>query len=312
MRNMARIADRVRVAGEAVRNRVQTGGATIRDRVTATAHSLRKRWRWFDHLAEAYGLYQDKRGGSLAGATTFFGFLSFFPLVALAYSIGGYAASVSPQARDWLRNGIQSVLPGLAHQLELQSIADARVGTGIAGLLGLLIAGLGGIGSVRDGLHVIWGSATGSGHVVVQKVWDTAVLCALGLCLLVSAAASALAVPAATAVLGWAGFAGSLGAEFLIRLLAIAVAVIFDGVMFALIFSRLSGTKVPRQRLLPGALVGAIGFEALKLIGVYLVARTTHNPVYASFAVMVGLLVWINLVARLTFLTAAWTATSQR
>src|SRR6266536_1161057 len=295
MRNMARIADRVRVAGEAARNRVQAGGATIRDRVTATAHSLRKRWRWFDHLAEAYGLYQDKRGGSLAGATTFFGFLSFFPLVALAYSIGGYAASVSPQARDWLRNGIQSVLPGLAHQLELQSIADARVGTGIAGLLGLLIAGLGGIGSVRDGLHVIWGSATGSGHVVVQKVWDTAVLCALGLCLLVSAAASALAVPAATAVLGWAGFA-----------------VIFDGVMFALIFSRLSGTKVPRQRLLPGALVGAIGFEALKLIGVYLVARTTHNPVYASFAVMVGLLVWINLVARLTFLTAAWTATSQR
>ncbi len=275
MRNMARIADRVRVAGEAARNRVQAGGATIRDRVTATAHSLRKRWRWFDHLAEAYGLYQDKRGGSLAGATTFFGFLSFFPLVALAYSIGGYAASVSPQARDWLRNGIQSVLPGLAHQLELQSIADARVGTGIAGLL-------------------------------------TAVLCALGLCLLVSAAASALAVPAATAVLGWAGFAGSLGAEFLIRLLAIAVAVIFDGVMFALIFSRLSGTKVPRQRLLPGALVGAIGFEALKLIGVYLVARTTHNPVYASFAVMVGLLVWINLVARLTFLTAAWTATSQR
>ncbi len=193
---------------------------------------------------------------------------------------------------------------------------------GIAGLISLLIAGLGGVSSVRQGLHVIWepmwpaaGSAESSpkdGNVLVQKAWDTAVLVALGLCLILSAAATTLAVPAARGVLGWAGLGGSVIAQVTLRLLAVAVAVIFDVVIFALLFSRLSGADVPRQRLLPGALLAAVGFEALKLAGVVLVARTTRNPIYASFAVMVGLLVWINLVARLTYLAAAWTASSQR
>lgn len=309
---MARIADRVRTAGAAAGKQVQTGGTTIHDRIAGALNALRRRWPWFDHLAEAYGCYRAKRGGSLAGATTFFAFLSFFPLVALAFSVAGFAADLSPQAAGWLRNGIQSVLPDLAGQLRLESIASARAGAGIAGLLGLLLAGLAGVGSVRDGLHLIWGSTEGSGNIVMQKIGDIAVLFALGLCLLLSAAASAFAVPAASTVLGLAGLAGSVAAEMLTRMLAIVVAVIFNAVMFALVFARLSGVKVPRQRLLPGSLLGAVGFEALKLSGVYLVARTTHNPVYASFAVMVGLLVWINLVARLTFLTAAWTATSKR
>lgn len=78
------------------------------------------------HLALAYDRYQEKRGGSLAGATTFFAFLSFFPLVALAFSVAGYAAAISPHAADWLRTAIQSVLPGLASQLPLDSIASAQ------------------------------------------------------------------------------------------------------------------------------------------------------------------------------------------
>jgi len=107
--------------------------------------------------ALAYGRYQEKRGGFLAGATTFVAFLSFFPLVTLAFSVAGYEAAISPHAADWLRTGFKSVLPGLAGQLPLDSIAKARADAGIAGLVGLLIAGLGGVNSVRQGLHVIWG-----------------------------------------------------------------------------------------------------------------------------------------------------------
>lgn len=34
----------------------------------------------------------------------------------------------------------------------------------------------------------------------------------------------------------------------------------------------------------------------------------TKNPVLASFAVVVTLLVWVNLIARIVLLAAAWTA----
>ena len=58
-----------------------------------------------------------------------------------------------------------------------------------------------------------------------------------------------------------------------------------------------------------GALIGAVGFELLKSAATLLLAGTLTNPVYASFAVLVGLLVWINLVMRLVLFSAAWTAT---
>ena len=308
---MAGIADQVRRASLAARSQVQSRSGAIRGRLAAGLSAVRKRWPWFDHISRAYGLYQDKRGGSLAGATTFFTFLSFFPLVALAFSVAGYAATISSQAADWLRTAIESVLPGLANQLPLQSIANARTDAGVVGLVGLLIVGLGGVASVRDGLHVIWGSARKGGNPLVNKAWDTGVLVALGFFLLMSAAATTLATPAAHGALGWAGLGGSTFGQVAIRLLAIAVALVFDVVMFALVFSRLSGADLGRQQLLRGALLAAAGFETLKLAAVFLVTRTTHNPIYASFAVMVGLLVWINLVARLTYLAAAWTATSR-
>ena len=49
----------------------------------------------------------------------------------------------------------------------------------------------------------------------------------------------------------------------------------------------------------------------LKQVGTLLVAHTTRNPVYASFAVLVGLMVWINIVSRFVLFTAAWTATRE-
>jgi membrane protein len=61
--------------------------------------------------------------------------------------------------------------------------------------------------------------------------------------------------------------------------------------------------------LVAGALLGAVGFEVLKQFGTFLISNTTSNPIYATFAVAVGLLIWINFVTRVTLWAAAWTAT---
>ena len=71
----------------------------------------------------------------------------------------------------------------------------------------------------------------------------------------------------------------------------------------------LAGTLASWRQLLLGCLFGAIGFEVLKLGGAFLIVHTVHNPVYASFAVMAGLVVWINVSSRFILFTAAWTAT---
>jgi inner membrane protein YhjD len=290
--------------------RAQQSIDAARERGTATLRTARGRYRWFDHLARAYERYQDRRGDRLAAAMTYFGFLSFFPLVALAYALLGYLVAVSERARDYLVKAIGSVLPGLSEQLPVQQVAQAKAAAGIIGLVGLLIVGLGWVAALRESLRVIWGNDPGGGgNFLVKKAMDIGLLVFLGATLIASVAMSTVATGATHEVLEQLGLAGVLGMGTMLWMLSLGVAVVFDTVIFLVMFSRLSGTQAPWQHLLRGALFGAVGFELLKLIATLLIGTTMRNPVYASFAVVAGLLVWIDAVSRFVLFAAAWTAT---
>ena len=90
---------------------VQRGAEATQARGAAVLRAARRRWRWFDHLARAHGRYLDRRGDRLAAGMTYFGFLSFFPLLALAYALLGYAVGVSDRARAYLVDSVGSILP---------------------------------------------------------------------------------------------------------------------------------------------------------------------------------------------------------
>jgi len=92
--------------------------------------------------------------------------------------------------------------------------------------------------------------------------------------------------------------------------LGIALAILADMGLFLFLVTRLPRVSTPWRRVLKGTLLGAVGFEILKVVGSLLVERTTKNPVYGAFAVIVGLLIWINLVSRFTLFVAAWTVTA--
>jgi membrane protein len=69
-----------------------------------------------------------------------------------------------------------------------------------------------------------------------------------------------------------------------------------------------SGVPVPWRDLRQGALVGGVGLSLLKISASALLPRLTANPFFASFAIVVGLLIWLNLIARLVLICAAWAA----
>jgi inner membrane protein YhjD len=269
----------------------------------------RARWRTVDHLGRAYVRYRDQKGDRLAAALSFYGFLSFFPLVALAFAVTGYAVAISPHAREAVAKAIDQVLPELASRLPVDQIASAKAGASIFALLGLAWSGLGWIAVWREALRTIWQGAAGDGNTVTNRLRDLGVLCLLGLALLASVILSSAASAASHAVLGWIGLAHVVGAGTLLRLIALSVAIAADAVIFLVLFTMLAGTKASWRQLLRGCLFGAVGFEVLKLIGALLIAHTVRNPVYASFAVIAGLVVWINLASRFILFAAAWTAT---
>ncbi|WP_395110982.1 YihY/virulence factor BrkB family protein [Actinomadura sp. SCN-SB] len=276
---------------------------------TALLRSSRRRWPWLDHLVRAYRRYQDKRGDRLAAALTCYGFLSFFPLLALAYALLGYLVGVSDEARRLFVEAVGSLLPGLSEQLEVERIARSKTAAGLIGLAGLLFTGLGCVQVLREALHDIWDRPRPEGNFLMARLWDGAVLAFLGATLITGMAVTTLTTSVSHSVLEWLGLDGVTGAGAALRLLSLGMAIFFDAVVFLVLFSRLSGTGAPWRTIFHGALAGALGFELLKQLAALLLGNTTRNPVYASFAVLVGLMIWINLVSRFLLLVAAWTAT---
>ncbi len=271
---------------------------------------LRRRHPSVDHLVRAYERYADRNGNQLAGAVTYFAFLSFFPLLALAFAVVGFLAAREVELTSYLERALDEVLPGLSQQLPMEQIADARVGASVLGLLGLLYAGLNSVSALREALHSIWLKSLKQGpNFVLRKLTDLLVMLGLGSALLFTVAFTSVMQTATVWLLSLVGLDGSLVANLALRGLALVIAVGVNMCLFLLVFALLSGAGRPTRTMWRGALVGAVGFEALKTLAATLLAGTLSNPVYASFAVLVGLLVWINLVMRVVMFSAAWTAT---
>lgn len=283
------------------------------DRAKDRVRELRARRPWFDHLVRAYDRNSEVLGGQLAAAVTYFGFLSFFPLLALAFAAVGYVSSVYPDAQSGVTAAVESAFPSLVGQgkgqIDIRDVIDAKAGAGVIGLLGLLYAGLGWLDALRDGLRRVFGTDDLDISLVRKKLVDVLVLALLGASLLLSLVTSSLATAATTFVLETVGLEKTFVATAVLKVLSVALAVLVDVVIFAILLSRLSGAELPWRQVRSGAVLGAVGFEVLKLLGTFLVGRTTANPLYATFGVVVGLLVWINLVAKLTIFAGAWTAT---
>ncbi len=281
--------------------------------VKARVAALRHRYPWLDHAVRSFGRYSADTGDRLAAGVTYFGFLSVFPLIALAFSVLGYVLAGDTQAQADFTRSLQANFPGLIGGktgINVDQIVRAKAGAGILGLVGLLFAGLGWIDALRTAIRSIWHQNVLSGNFVVKKIRDIGVLAALGLALGISLVVTALVSGATSFVLRHLGVDETLAAKILVRAVGVAVVLATDTVLFVYLFTGLPRLHQPWRRVLRGAVLAAVLFEIVKLVGSFYIKRTTHNPVYGTVAVAVGLLIWINLVSRIMLFCAAWTVTA--
>ncbi|ROO90136.1 membrane protein [Actinocorallia herbida] len=271
--------------------------------------TARAKQPWFDHLARTWACYTARGGDDMAAALTFYSFLSFFPMLALAYALLGYSLHFSETFQGWLITAINEYLPGLATRLDVERIAGARVGASVIGLVGLAWTGLGWAGNLRKSIRTLWGlEPKTEGNFLLLKLRDLWVLAFLGLMLICSVAATTLATSLTGQALEFTGI-GGIWATLTLRPVSIVVALVFNTLIYLALFTRLSGTKASWRHVFKGALLAAVLFEVLKTLAALLLGTVTSNPIYASFAVLVGALLWMNVVSRMTFLAVSWTST---
>src|SRR6478609_6479523 len=161
--------------------------------------AARRRSRFLDHLLNTLKHYRNVQGNVLAGAVTYFGFLSFFPLLALAFAVVGYISQSFPDAQDSLVTAIQQVFPGIVttdgagNTISMKQIEDSADVAGIIGFVLLLYAGLGWVSGLRVALQSAFlVPPSEKRNFVVGKGVDLVVLAILGLVLIVSVAISSV------------------------------------------------------------------------------------------------------------------------
>jgi membrane protein len=291
--------------------------AALRERLAATVAGLRARLPWLDHLMRMLAHYSLVNGNGQAGAVTFFGFLSFFPILAIAFFVVGLLAHVYPEIRGQMVQAINEVLPGVIGsgegQIELSSVEASSGKAGVIGLVGLLYSGLNWLSGMRLALEAMFAVPPQQRpNFVIGKLRDLGTLGLIGLTLLVSVALSSAVTGFSGAILGWVGIdPDATGPTVVLNLVGRALAVAASTVLLLSLFSLLvAESHVPRRALVSGALLGAVGFEVLKLAANLLLTQTRGQPAFQAFGVALILLVWINYFSRLVMYSAAWAYTS--
>jgi membrane protein len=290
---------------------------SLKQRATDTVGRLRERYPLLDHTLRMVQHYGSVNGNAQAGAVTYFGFLSMFPILAIAFFVVGKLAVLYPDIRVDMVSEIKDLLPGVVgtkpHQIPMKDIENAAATVGFLGLLALLYAGLGWLSATRQALEVMFVvPRRARPNMFIAKLLDLGTLLLVGAVLLFSVALSGAVTGFSTTILGWFGVDPSSTVPAVVlslvgHALAIAASTALLMAMFRLL---LVETHTPRRALIGGAFLGAVGFELLKLVANVLLAHTRGQAAFQAFGVALILLIWINYFSRLVMYSAAWAYTS--
>jgi YihY family inner membrane protein len=109
---------------------------------------------------------------------------------------------------------------------------------------------------------------------------------------------------AATSLLTWVGSYG--GQAVVVALANLVAAAAVNVGLFLLAFRVLTPRQIPTRQLLAGAVVAGVAWQVLQAVGGFLVGYYLRHTsqVYGVFAIVLGLLFWLYLGARLTLYAA--------
>lgn len=262
--------------------------------------------------------YTARRGPILAAGLSYQAIFSVFAALFAGFSVAGLVLGGNVELRQGLFDVISTSVPGLLDRGEGGAIDpdDLLSGgvlgwTGVLALLVALVTAIGWLASAREAVRDIAELAAPPTNFLLLRVRDLGLALAFGVALILSAALSIGSTTALAWVLDGLGVdEDSMAATVSARALGLALAFVLDVAVLAALYRVLAGVPIPPRPLWQGALLGALALGVLKALAGGLLTLTSSNPLLASFAVIVGLLIWFNLVSQVILIGAAWVVVS--
>jgi membrane protein len=251
--------------------------------LAARKERWRARWPWLDRALAVQERFGAISGGPLSSSIALATFVSLFPLLLVLIAVVGFVSA----GRAGFTSDVVSELglQGEAAQAVEDAIViaeDSRQAASILGLIGLLWAGLAVVGAMQAAFDAAW-QVTGRG--LLDRLMALRWLLGAGTLFLVTAALG----PALSWLPGW------------LIIVDIAVGAAITTALFLWTYSTLGNNTVGWRVHLPGALLVAVGFEMLKVVGAVYVPRLVSgsSALYGSIGVVFATLAWLAIYARL-------------
>lgn len=305
---------------------------TLRARWEATQEQLRERLdepisrateitqrtlAWFP--VRVWRHFLQHNGFLLAAGVSYQALFATFAGIYVAFAILGLWLGGNQDVVNAMISAINSYIPGLISDEGLftpdQVTAIATGSTSLLSITGaiafgtLLWTAIGSVTFTRRAVRDIFGLRPDLRSYVMLKSRDLfgAVLFAVALILGFAATSfGTWALQLIFSLFGWTEATGWY--EVAVRLGSIAISFLVFSAALAALIRFLTGTSLRWRRIVPGALLGGGAITILQLFTGWLFLYTPSNPLLATFAIFVGLLLWFRIIGIIILTAAAWIA----
>ena len=237
--------------------------------------------------------FGDDRGPSLAALLAYYGFLSLFPALLIITTVVGFIGN--ERVADSVVGSLLGGLPVFGEQIGEEATQPLQ-GNLFALTAGAVFLLYGALGVAQAGQHAM------------AEVWNVpGVVRPALLPRLVRSLAFTLLMACGIAVIAAVSTAGTLGEGGLVsRGAALVVQAALTVGLYLAAFRVLTPKSIETRCLLPGAIAGGIGYSVLLLLGTALVRHQLRESeaLYGQFALVLGMLGWLYLVAQVSLYAA--------
>lgn len=312
-----------RAEEEGLRARWEATEASLRqrfDQPISRATALTQRTlAWFP--VRVWRHFLQHNGFLLAAGVSYQALFAIFAAVYVAFAVAGLWLGGSPEAINAMIELINSYIPGLISDdgTGLFSTAQvAAIATSSAGVLG--VTGLFALGTViwtaigfvtfaRRAVRDIFGIPPDRRSYFLLKTRDLLAALVFGLALVAGFLVTTGGTWALRLIFELAGWSTASGwYEFALSFAAVVVSFAVYGTALAGLVKFLTGASLTWRQVWPGALLGGAAITLLQLGAGWLLIYTPSNPLLATFAIFIGLLLWFRIIGVIILVASAWIA----
>lgn len=266
-------------------------------------------------MGRAWARYVIARGSPLAGGIAYTALFSVVAGLALSYTAFMAVLGGNDELRQSLLDGIDTALPGVLDPGDGSGLVDPDAlllptGDPLASIVAgsvLLVSALSAMGALRRSIRAMFGVVVPPEHPALGKVRDLVGFVIIAVAAVGSSVLGIAVSTAGDAVFGWLGIESGTG-RIAVRFGGLLLALLVDAGVVVLGVRVLAGVRPPRRDLLAGALIAALANGVVRYLGAAGVIGASGDPLLASFATIVAVLVWFNVVARVVLIASAFIA----